>query len=367
MNIYKKIVSPLLDRFDSETIHELTRKFLHLAEISPLSLKLLELFLRGPRFVDERLHMECAGIEFENPVLVGAGWDKKGVAVKALWQLGFAGVEVGSVLVHSQPGNPKSRQFVVAPGVAINHLGFNSPGMEAVANHLERYRGSGIPLGVNIGKNRDVSEQDAPSAYAAVAKRLYDLASYFVVNVSSPNTPGLRKLQDKPLLTAIIVAVKNAVAEQGNQKPLFVKIAPELTKDAVNDVIEVVVDHYLTGIVATNTTADSTIKGKYGKQWQNVAGGLSGDDEDFRKMGTELIRHIYRETKGKIEIIGVGGVKDGSTALEKIRAGAKLVQIVTAIRGEGPSVARRVNRELVDWMERKGVKTLGEVVGSEEI
>jgi dihydroorotate dehydrogenase len=339
-----------------------------------MTLKILEQFaFERTRFTDERLRVVLrgstgltpGGVEFDNPLVVGAGWDKAGRAVKALWQLGFAGVEVGSVLAHPQPGNPKPRQFMLTSDVALNWLGFNSPGMKAVAKNLDRYKGSEIPIGISIGKNKAVDVKDAPEAHAVVAKRLYDYASYFAINVSSPNTPGLKKLQDKGPLTDIAQAVNQAMDEMGVRKPLFVKVAPELTYEAINDVIEVAIDNGLTGIIAANTTEDAEIKAKYGERWRNVTGGVSGNDDDYRKMATEKISHIYREAGDRLEIIGVGGIKDTETALEKIKAGAKLLQIVTAIRGEGTTVAGRINRGLVEYMETEGIKNLSEIVGIE--
>lgn len=372
--MYKEIIRPILDRLDSETWHDIARESLHLAEVSPMTLKILEQFaFERTRFTDERLRVVLrgstgltpGGVEFDNPLVVGAGWDKAGRAVKALWQLGFAGVEVGSVLAHPQPGNPKPRQVMLTSDVALNWLGFNSPGMKAVAKNLDRYKGSEIPIGISIGKNKAVDVKDAPEAHAVVAKRLYDYASYFAINVSSPNTPGLKKLQDKGPLTDIAQAVNQAMDEMGVRKPLFVKVAPELTYEAINDVIEVAIDNGLTGIIAANTTEDAEIKAKYGERWRNVTGGVSGNDEDYRKMATEKISHIYREAGDRLEIIGVGGIKDTGTALEKIKAGAKLLQIVTAIRGEGTTVAGRINRGLVEYMETEGIKNLSEIVGIE--
>jgi dihydroorotate dehydrogenase len=372
--MYKEIIRPILDRLDSETWHDIARESLHLAEVSPMTLKILEQFaFERTRFTDERLRVVLrgstgltpGGVEFDNPLVVGAGWDKAGRAVKALWQLGFAGVEVGSVLAHPQPGNPKPRQVMLTSDVALNWLGFNSPGMKAVAKNLDRYKGSEIPIGISIGKNKAVDVKDAPEAHAVVAKRLYDYASYFAINVSSPNTPGLKKLQDKGPLTDIAQAVNQAMDEMGVRKPLFVKVAPELTYEAINDVIEVAIDNGLTGIIAANTTEDAEIKAKYGERWRNVTGGVSGNDDDYRKMATEKISHIYREAGDRLEIIGVGGIKDTETALEKIKAGAKLLQIVTAIRGEGTTVAGRINRGLVEYMETEGIKNLSEIVGIE--
>lgn len=362
--MYKEVIVPILDRFDSETWKNRAEKALHFAEISPVTLKVLELFAeKHKRFTDERLRVVLGGVEFENPIIMAAGWDKMGRVVKALYALGFAGVEVGSVLAYPQPGNLKPRQFLIGPGVVINRLGFNSPGMEAVGKNLERSKESGIPIGISIGKNKEIPDKAAPEMHAIVVRRLYHYASYFVINVSSPNTPGLRKLQDKEPLTDIVQAVNGAMDEMGGRKPLFVKIAPELTNEATNDVLRVVLDNGLTGIIATNTTVNSDIKAKYGERWRNEAGGLSGDDLDYRKMATEKVAHIYRETNGKVEIIGVGGVKDTATALEKIRAGAKVVQVLTAIRGEGPTLPGKINRGLVRYMEKEGVENLGDLVG----
>ncbi len=362
--MYKEFIDPLLMRLNSEAWHTRAREALHLAEATPFTLKLLELFADHHRcFTDARLRVVLGGIEFDNPVLVGAGWDKAGRAVKALHTLGFSGVEVGTVVAHAQEGNPKPRQFMLAPGVTLNRLGFNSPGMEAVAHHLERYKGSGIPIGISLGKNKEVPSEDAPQAHAAVAERLYDFAAYFAINVSSPNTPGLRALQDKKPLTDIVQAVNQTMDSRGGRKPLFVKIAPELSPTEVDDVIEVVLDHGLTGIIASNTTVRPDIKAKYGERWRNEAGGVSGNDSDYRSMATAQVASIYRQTRGSIDIIGVGGIKDAQTALEKIKAGAKAVQVVTAIRGEGTAVAGRINRGIVDFMEKVGVSSVQELVG----
>lgn len=362
--MYKEIIIPLLAKLDSENWHARAREALHLAEATPLTLKLLELFAdHHRRFTDERLRVMLGGVTFDNPVIVGAGWDKAGRAVRALYTLGFAGVEVGSVLAYAQEGNPKPRQFMLGPGVALNRLGFNSPGMDVVARNLEKYKGSGIPIGISLGKNRAIEAKDAPEAHAAVARKLYDVAAYCAINVSSPNTPGLRELQDKGPLTDIAQAVNEAMDERGARKALFVKIDPDMTDRAVDEVIQVVLDNGLTGIIATNSTINADIKAKYGERWRNEAGGISGDDADYRRMATEKVARIYRETKGSIDIIGVGGIKDAQTALEKIKAGAKAVQVVTSIRGEGTGLPGRINRGIVDYMEKAGVKTIGELVG----
>jgi dihydroorotate dehydrogenase len=247
--------------------------------------------------------------------------------------------------------------------VGLNRLGFNSPGAEKVDKNLEKYLGSKIPIGISIGKNKDIPDKAAPEMHALVVKKLYRHASYFVINVSSPNTQGLRRLQDKEPLTAIVRAVNLAMDEMGGRKDLYVKIAPDLTDGAVSDVITVVLDNGLTGIIAANTSINSALKARYGEKWRNEQGGLSGDDPDFRRMSTEKIEFIYKETKGKIEIMGSGGVKDAQTALEKIKAGAKIVQVCTAIRGEGITVAGKINRGIVSYMEKEGIKNINEIIG----
>lgn len=365
IEFFREVVSPMLDRLDSETWHVRAREALHLAEISPLTLRILEKFaFMRERFTDPRLSVVMGGIEFDNPVVVGAGWDKAGRAVEGLHTLGFSGVEVGSVLALPQPGNEKPRQFMIGPGVALNRLGFNSPGVDEVARNLERYRNSGIPIGISLGKNKKVEPEDAPEAHAVVARRLYHDAAYFVVNVSSPNTEGLRDLQDKGPLTDIVQAVNGVMDEMGARKPTFVKISPDLSNEAVNDVIEVVVNNGLAGIIATNTTDRSDLKAGYGEKWRDEAGGLSGNDSEFRRIATEKVAHIYREIGRKIEIIGSGGVNDTQSAIKKIQAGARVVQVVTAIREVGPSLPGRINRGLVKFMDQEGISSLEEIRGS---
>lgn len=361
--MYKTIVDPILNRLDSETIHIMVKKALKFAGTTPLLLSLLEVVLSGKRVSDKRLRVNLSGIKFDNPVMVGAGWDKTGEALIALYHLGFAGIEVGTVLLHPQPGNPKPRQFVIGKGVALNRLGFNSPGADVVVKNLKKYKNSRIPIGISVGKNKDVPDSKAAEAHAQVVKKLYPFASYFAINVSSPNTPGLRKLQDKKPLTEIVKAINKAMDEMGGRKPTFVKIAPDLTKTAVDDVIDVALSNKLAGIIATNTTIRSDLKAKYGSRFANEAGGLSGDDPEFRRMSTEKIAYIYKKAGGKLEIIGVGGVKDAETAMEKIMAGASLIQVVTGIRGEGLSIANRINRGLIMMMDNMKVKNISELIG----
>lgn len=363
--VFKRLISPTMDRLDSETWHERARQALHQAEASSPALALVERCADlGGRVRDDRLKVTLAGVKLENPVMVGAGWDKAGTAVRGLFSLGFSGVEVGSVLERPQPGNPKPRQFMLAPGVALNRLGFNSPGATVVARNLAAYAGTGIPIGISLGKNREVEPLDAAHAHAVVAQLLYRHAAYFAINVSSPNTPGLRQLQDRGPLTEIVQAVRATVREMGGRAPMFVKIAPDLSLEAVDDVLQVALDNGVAGIIATNTTDNPEIKGRYGEYWRMQPGGLSGDDAEYRRMSTAMVAHIRREAGDHLEIIGVGGVRDAASALEKMIAGARAVQVVTAIRGEGPSVATHINRGILRWMEKEGVGSLREIVGA---
>ena len=357
--MYKTLIRPVLDRLDSETFHSIVREALHFAEQTKPTLKLVEsASCGGSKLTDKRLNTNLAGIKLENPLLIGAGWDKSGRAVRALNAIGFAGVEIGSVTEHRQPGNPKPRQFMLNSGVCLNWLGFNSPGMRKVGYNLKKYRNSGIPIGISLGINRFVKPEDAPRANAVVAHYLNEYACYFAINVSSPNTPGLRKLQDKAQLAVIVQAVKEVT-----EKPVFVKISPDLTNQAVDEVIGVVLDNNIAGIIASNTTDNPKIKSKYGSRWANQEGGISGDDGDYRMISTIKIEHIYKQAGDKLEIIGVGGIKDTESALEKIRAGAKALQIVTGLRGEGLSIANSINYGLVKYMDEEGIKNISELVG----
>ena len=300
----------------------------------------------------------------KNPLLVGAGWDKTGRAVKALHAVGFAGVEIGSVLAREQYGNPRPRQHMINSEVCLNWLGFNSPGMDRVKDNLQRYLNSGIPIGISLGINKNIEKQDAPKAHAVVAEKLYDDASYFAINVSSPNTPGLRELQNREELVEIVNAVKEVVFNRKTQKPVFIKIAPELNPQQVDDVVRLVLDLKVSGVIATNSTNSPDIRAKYGEKWLNMPGGLSGNDYEYKKLSTSIISHIYKQSEGKIDIIGVGGINDFNSALEKLKAGSKALQIVTGLRGEGLSIAGNINKELLKFIKINGLDSVKDIIGS---
>ncbi len=362
---YKSLIRPVFNRLDSETWHNNVKELMHLCEFSSTTLKLLEFVSSGgSRVRDSRLSVSIAGMDFENPLVVGAGWDKNARSVKALYSLGFAGVEVGSVVPRPQKGNPRPRQFMITPDVCVNSLGFNSQGMDAVFENLKGYGVLDFPVGVNLGINSDTKHEDAPGSYAAVCGKFRDIASYFAVNVSSPNTKGLRKLQNRGRLEDIIQAVTETVRDSsGNSRPLFVKISPDLSGEALDDVLRVVVDFRISGVIATNTSNNPCLKRKYGKKWGSTPGGISGNDFEYASLSTSVVSHIYRSTGGLVDIMGSGGICDAASALEKLRAGAKVLQVVTGLRGEGLSVANSINRGLLRFMDRNGIGNVKDIIG----
>jgi len=315
----------------------------------------------GLRVVDKRLETEVAGIHFENPLIVGAGWDKTGKCVDGLHALGFAGTEVGTVLVQPQEGNPKPRMWTDREHRAgLNRLGFNSLGMEAVAANLARQKRPGV-VGISLGKNKVTPMESAPEEHAAVAKRLYEFADYFVINVASPNTPGLRTLLNAKPLTEIVVAVQEVLKAKG-PKPLFVKTTIDLALEDLDSVLKVCIDNGVDGIVDTNTTIDNKLKAEYG--WGGQPGGLSGDNPEYRRRANERMKHITRHTKGTgLRRIGVGGVHDAATAIERLEAGAEVLQVVTAIRQHLGFVAGPINRGILAELKRRGLSHVSELVG----
>lgn len=369
--MHKEFISPALDaltkisggRFGSEQQHIAVREVLGLAESIPFATRLMQL----AAYKDPRLAVNLAGIELDGVMGVGAGWDKASRAVRALHALGFSFVEIGSSLVLDQKGNVSTpenpRQRVLEGGrIALNSLGFNAPGVVINAHNSERYKNDpNIVLGVSIGKNRTIADNFAPAAHYFVAKRMYEYARYFVINVSSPNTPGLRALQDKGPLTDIIQAVNQAMDEEGGRKPLFVKIAPDLTDEALMDVIYVIRDNGATGLIDSNTTIKPEIKAKYGVQ--DLPGGISGDDDEYRQIVEHQVEFTYKESGG-IPIISVGAINNAEQALRRVEKGAVALQMVTGLRSEGLMAASKINRGLVSEMDNKGYRTISEARGA---
>jgi dihydroorotate dehydrogenase len=312
---------------------------------------------------DPRLAVSAFGLRFPNPVGLAAGFDKNAEAWRPARRLGFGLVEVGSVTPRPQPGNPRPRLFRLSENRAIiNRLGFNNAGVEAMAARLaSRATGkrNGV-LGINLGKNKET--QDAAADYEIGARRLGPLADYVVINVSSPNTPGLRALQGKAPLQELIGRTHRALSEAcagKTQPPLLLKIAPDLTDQDLGDIAEVALQGELAGLIVTNTTIarPAGLDPLYAKE----AGGLSG--RPLFAPSTEILRRVYRLTGGRLPLVGVGGISSGADAYAKIRAGATLVQLYSALVYEGPGLVRRIKRDLVACLERDGLSSISAAIG----
>jgi len=337
--LYQHAIKPLLFRLDPETAHELAVHGLGLlGRVQPLC-AVMERAYQLP----SALHrpVECCGLKFPNAVGLGAGFDKNGFAWPAAAALGFGHVEIGTVTLHAQPGNPEPRAFrYPAEQAVINRMGFNNLGAVALAARLARLPGPGrrsIPLGINLGKSKVTALEAATEDYLGSFRLLADHADYLAVNVSSPNTPGLRELQDaawlQPLLAALVAENQARVAAGKPRRPLLLKIAPDLNFPQIDAVLGVIDELKLDGIIATNTTlarpgALSSVA---------EAGGLSG--RPLRRRATEIINYIARATHGRLPIIGVGGIMDEESAGEKLDAGATLVQLYTGLIYRGPLFA----------------------------
>lgn len=304
---------------------------------------------------DERLAVSVFGARFGNPVGVAAGFDKNAHIPDLLGALGFGHVEIGGVTAEAQEGNPRPRLFRLPPDEAlINRMGFNNDGADRIADRLAHRSPPNIPIGVNIGKSKSASATQAPADYRYTYERLAPHGDFFVVNVSSPNTPGLRKLQQRDQLDRIITELQAADAS-----PLLVKLSPDLTEAAISDVLSVVEERNLDGVIATNTTTDRPDTLRHPNRVQS--GGLSG--KPLTDRATTVVRFVARETD--VPVIGVGGIASADDAYERIRAGASLVQLYTGLVYEGPSLANRINRGLLDRLERDGFESVSEAVGAD--
>ena len=295
---------------------------------------------------DKSLERTLWGITFPNPVGLAAGFDKDARFVDALACLGFGFVEIGTVTPRPQPGNPQPRLFrLPADKGIINRMGFNNGGASAAAARL-KHRKERMIIGGNIGKNKDTANEDALRDYEESFKALYDVVDYFVVNVSSPNTPGLRALQDKEPLMKILNSLKQLNKQLGTGKPILLKIAPDLTDEQLNDIVDIVRETDIDGIVATNTTIDRSGLQTPKADVDNIgAGGLSG--LPLKKRATEVIRYISKKSNGQIPIMAVGGIFTAEDAIEKLDAGASLVQVYTGFIYEGPAIAKNICKGLI--------------------
>ncbi len=346
---YQNILRPILYSCDAEEIHETSLKILSAVGRCHESLALTEILFGGTK---TRLPVNAFGLNFPNPVGLAAGFDKNAVALPFWHALGFGFVEIGTVTALPQPGNPRPRIWRLPnENALVNRLGFPSEGADAVAERLARFRDRilwpRIPVGINIGKSAAVSLADATEDYLRSFNRLLEFGDFFVINVSSPNTPHLRELQERARLEELLGALQ---AVNRGQRPLLLKISPDLTLDALDEIIEVCQARHIAGIVATNTTTNHSQSPI--TSLPSPVGGLSG--RPLRQRSTELVRHIAVQSKGKLPIIGVGGITSGADALEKIRAGASLVELYTGFVYEGPCSIRRIVADLRVALAREG-------------
>ncbi|SHJ10565.1 dihydroorotate oxidase A [Mesonia phycicola] len=337
--MYKQLIRPFLFNFDPEKIHYFTFSFLRKSFKVPG----MASFLKAKYAVeDKRLEREVFGLKFKNPVGLAAGFDKDAKLYKELSGLGFGFVEIGTLTPKPQAGNPKKRLFRLKEDQAIiNRMGFNNEGVEAAVERLKKNNGD-VLIGGNIGKNKVTPNEEAVEDYKICFEALFPYVDYFVVNVSSPNTPNLRALQDKEPLTNLLNTLKQLNAKKQNQKPILLKIAPDLTDSQLLDIIEIVQTTKIDGVIATNTTIS-----REGLQSENKGemGGLSG--KPLTSRSTEVIKFLAEKSNRSFPIIGVGGIHSAKDALEKLEAGASLVQLYTGFIYEGPQLIKDINQAIL--------------------
>jgi dihydroorotate dehydrogenase len=344
VSVYKYFFKPLFFLLSPERAHHLVTALLK----AVLSLPIIGvLFRRLHRFDDQRLRRQVFGLDFPNPVGLAAGFDKDGRHLDAMAGLGFGFIEVGTVTPRPQPGNPIPRLFRLPSDEAlINRMGFNNEGVEALVKRLKKDKPEGLIVGGNIGKNKDTPIDRADEDYVLCFEALFPYVDYFVVNVSSPNTPGLRTLQEKEPLTRLLNRIQEINQKQQTPKPLLLKIAPDLTDGQLDDILDIAFSIRLDGIVATNTTISREGLRSNPARIRSIGdGGLSG--KPLRQRSTEIIRYLSDRSNGKLIIIGVGGIAGPEDAIEKIEAGATLVQLYTGLIFEGPTLVRRINKALI--------------------
>jgi dihydroorotate dehydrogenase len=362
--IYRSLLRPILFSLPPETVHELALHTLPLLIGNSMARSFITARFKGGEFGA----LERFGLNFPNPVGLAAGFDKNGIALEALAALGFGHIEAGTVTYQPQPGNPKPRLFRLPLDRAlINRAGFNNNGAAAFVERVTKPR-SGWLLGVSIGRSRAASNDEAISDYLKCFDTIYSVADYIAVNVSSPNTPGLRDLQRAEQLESLLRALqeRNVELAKLNSKsvvPLLVKLAPDLEPAELELIVDVARRCKIAGLIATNTTIE-----RQGLQTTTAevsacgAGGLSG--APLRSRSTKMIANLYRLSAGSMRIVGVGGIFTAADAWEKICAGASLVQLYTGFIYQGPSIASEINRGLADILNREGFKSLDEAVGS---
>jgi len=346
--VYKTLLKPLFFLLPPERAHYLTLFLLRLTLRTPL---LGKLFRRLFHFEHPALQRELFGLRFDNPVGLAAGFDKDGKHIDEMASLGFGFIEVGTVTPKAQSGNPQPRLFrLPADEALINRLGFNNGGVEGLVARLRKRSKNRLIVGGNIGKNKNTPNAEAWSDYEACFRALHPLVDYFVVNVSSPNTPNLRDLQEKAPLLALLSRLQALNEQQDEQRPILLKIAPDLSQGQLDDIISITEELRLDGLIATNTTIGREGLQTPGGQLQEIgAGGLSG--QPLKQRSTDVIRYLRANISIPCAIIGVGGIASPEDAREKLAAGADLVQLYTGMVYEGPMLIKRIKRHLVKGAE----------------
>ena len=336
--MYKQIIRPILFCFDPEEVHYFTFSLIRfLSKI--LGFTWLFKFLYEVN--DKRLETEVFGLKFKNPVGLAAGFDKDAKLYRELSNFGFGFIEIGTLTPKGQEGNPKKRLFRLKEDSAIiNRMGFNNGGVQEAVARLKK--NNGVLIGGNIGKNKLTPNEEATSDYEICFDALYDYVDYFVVNVSSPNTPNLRALQDKEPLTQLLQTLQNKNTAKPKQKPILLKIAPDLTDEQLLDIIDIVKETQIAGVIATNTTIS-----REGLVSDNKTemGGLSG--KPLTNRATEVIRFLSEKSNKAFPIIGVGGIHSAQDAIDKLEAGASLIQLYTGFIYEGPALVKAINKKIL--------------------
>ncbi|MBF6609683.1 MAG: quinone-dependent dihydroorotate dehydrogenase [Chryseobacterium sp.] len=333
--MYRSIIRPFLFRLDPEKAHHLT--FFLLKNFSFLSKIMYDKSLH-----DKRLEREVFGLKFKNPVGLAAGLDKDAVAYQELSKLGFGFIEIGTLTPKPQAGNDKKRLFrLLEDSAIINRMGFNNGGVDAAVEKLRKNKG--VLIGGNIGKNKSTPNEEAVQDYLICFEKLFSFVDYFVVNVSSPNTPNLRALQEKEPLTKLLGELQIQNLKKAKSKPILLKIAPDLSDEQLLDIIDIVRDTKIAGVIATNTTLS---RENLISENKKEAGGLSG--KPLTKRSTEVIRFLSEKSGKAFPIIGVGGIHSAEDAMEKLEAGASLVQLYTGFIYEGPELIRKINQKILD-------------------
>ena len=337
--MYKLLIRPLLFWFDPEEVHYFTFSAIRfISKIPGFSFVFRSIYV----LEDKRLETEVFGLKFKNPVGLAAGFDKDAVLYNELSNFGFGFIEIGTLTPKPQDGNPKKRLFRLKQDSAIiNRMGFNNKGIQAAIEKLKQNRG--VLIGGNIGKNKLTPNKNAVDDYIICFEALFDYVDYFVVNVSSPNTPNLRELQEKEPLTILLQTLQDLNLARSKQKPILLKIAPDLTDEQLLDIIDIVNTTKIAGVIATNTTIS-----RDGLQSDNKVevGGLSG--KPLTSRSTEVIRFLSQKSNKSFPIIGVGGIHSAQDAIDKLDAGASLIQLYTGFIYEGPSLVKAINIKILE-------------------